>query len=59
MTNQDDLQGIEHLDHCVDILRQGLMVCWSSLPPIMYRKSFPCKLTAINNGYSAVVTLPL
>ncbi|KAI9046410.1 hypothetical protein LZ554_009585 [Drepanopeziza brunnea f. sp. 'monogermtubi'] len=25
MTNKDDVLGIEHLDHCVDILRQSIM----------------------------------
>jgi hypothetical protein len=27
MSNADDLMGIEHLDHCIDMLRQGIMVC--------------------------------
>jgi hypothetical protein len=26
MSNQDDLMGIEHLDHCIDMLRQAIMV---------------------------------
>lgn len=26
MSNKDELQGIEHLDHCIDALRQSLMV---------------------------------
>ena len=26
MSNKDDLMGIEHLDHCIDMLRQAIMV---------------------------------
>lgn len=26
MSNEDNIQGIEHLDHCIDTLRQSLMV---------------------------------
>jgi hypothetical protein len=26
MSNQDDLTGMEHLDHCIDMLRQSIMV---------------------------------
>jgi hypothetical protein len=38
MTNEDDLLGIEHLDHCVDILRQSIMVSYSSCPPFYSTK---------------------
>ena len=33
MSNEDELQGIEHLDHCIDLLRQSLMV-WFNLVPM-------------------------
>ncbi|KAK0672606.1 hypothetical protein QBC41DRAFT_299544 [Cercophora samala] len=39
MTNVDDLFGIEHIDHCIDMLRQSLM-CTSDVTPITFsRKS--------------------
>lgn len=38
MTNEDDLMGIEHLDHCVDMLRQSIM-CNSDVTPITFART--------------------
>ena len=34
-TNKDDLRGIEHLDHCIDIIRQQLM-CKADVTPLTW-----------------------
>lgn len=36
MTNKDDVMGIEHLDHCIDMLRQSIMVICGK--PSLHRK---------------------
>jgi len=38
MTNKDDLLGIEHLDHCVDILRQSI-ICNSDITPTTFTRT--------------------
>ena len=35
MSNADDLMGIEHLDHCIDMLRQGIMVSFVAAKPFL------------------------
>ncbi|KAK0726613.1 hypothetical protein B0T21DRAFT_413937 [Apiosordaria backusii] len=37
MTNVDDLMGIEHIDHCIDMLRQSLM-CSSDVTPLTFSR---------------------
>lgn len=51
--NQDEMQGIEHLDHCIDLLRQSLMVC---RPPRDPFPSFPCctNFPLVQRGRSTV-----
>ncbi|KAK4198252.1 hypothetical protein QBC40DRAFT_331805 [Triangularia verruculosa] len=47
MTNVDDLMGIEHIDHCIDMLRQSLM-CASDVPPITFsRKTLQDKMQGV------------
>jgi len=54
MTNEDDLLGIEHLDHCVDILRQSIMVSYSSCLPYYSTKLFKTTSSLIGLKYSSV-----
>ncbi|KAK0637155.1 hypothetical protein B0T17DRAFT_520774 [Bombardia bombarda] len=37
-SNIDDLMGIEHLDHCIDMLRQSIM-CNSDVTPITFART--------------------
>lgn len=36
-TNQDDRIGIEHLDHCIDVLRQNLL-CNADITPLSFTR---------------------
>jgi len=38
MSNSDDLMGIEHLDHCIDMLRQSIM-CNSDITPTTFART--------------------
>ncbi|KAI1128591.1 hypothetical protein F5Y10DRAFT_240115 [Nemania abortiva] len=40
MANEDDLLGIEHLDHCLDMLRQSVM-CNSDITPTTFARTSP------------------